>query len=196
MKTFQPIHSKNFFTGVVLWPSRILSPNFQTFKDPRNRFHGIDSCEESILLWNLFLEAAIPCEGIEDFRIIIVIYCVWEKEPLLVNKFPTRKQYGSCRQGLKSRFLLWKLNFLGYVRLDFILGSYSIPGDDFSPTSRPKIPLLMIKYKLRSELRLRVTFSIKTLQIFPIFFFSVSRVWGLCWNFRTIYGGLKKIETE
>ncbi len=184
MKTFQPIHFKNFVKGVVLWPSRILSPNFQTFKDPRNRFHGIEPCEESILLWSLFLEAAIPYEGIEDFRIAIVICCVWEKGLLLVDTFPTRKQYGSCRQGLKSRFLLWKLNFLGYVRIDSILGSYSIPGDDFSPTSRPKIPLLMIKYKLRSELRLRVTFSMKNIAILSHIFNSVSRVWGLCWNFR------------
>jgi hypothetical protein len=28
--------------------------------------------------------------------------CEWEDTPLLVNTFPTHKQYGSCRQGMKS----------------------------------------------------------------------------------------------
>ncbi len=36
-------------------------------------------CEKSIALWNWFLETKIPCEGIEDFRIVVVICCVWRK---------------------------------------------------------------------------------------------------------------------
>ncbi len=32
------------------------------------------------------------------------------------------------------------LTFMGHGRLYFILDSYSMPGIDFSPTARPKIP--------------------------------------------------------
>ncbi len=34
-------------------------------------------CEKLVSLWNRFLETKIPCEGIEDFRIVVVICCVW-----------------------------------------------------------------------------------------------------------------------
>jgi len=47
---------------------------------------------------------------------------------------PTRKQYGSCQQGMKSRFLLG--------RLDSILGSHSITGIDFLLIINPKITAL------------------------------------------------------
>jgi hypothetical protein len=33
-------------------------------------------CEKSFLLWNWFLEASMPCEGIEDFRIVIIFLYV------------------------------------------------------------------------------------------------------------------------
>jgi hypothetical protein len=37
----------------------------------------------------------MPNEGIEDFRIVIVICCVREKEtPIVIQTFPTRKQVG------------------------------------------------------------------------------------------------------
>ncbi len=48
------------------------------------RIPGIDStesipCENSILLWNWFSETSFLCEGIEDFRIVVIIFCVWVK---------------------------------------------------------------------------------------------------------------------
>jgi len=46
---------------------------------------GIDStetipCEKSILLWNGYLETSIPCEETDDFRIVVDLCCVWEKD--------------------------------------------------------------------------------------------------------------------
>jgi hypothetical protein len=50
----------------------------------KNFLCGIDS-------WRL--------EGIEDFRSVVVICCVWGEGH---KTFPTRKQYGSSRQGTKK----------------------------------------------------------------------------------------------
>jgi hypothetical protein len=45
-----------------------------TLKDPTHRsFTDSMPCEKSILLWNLFLETSIPCEGIKDFQIVVVM---------------------------------------------------------------------------------------------------------------------------
>jgi hypothetical protein len=38
-------------------------------------------CDKSIQLWNWFLETSSSCEGIEDFRIVVVIWCVKEDIP-------------------------------------------------------------------------------------------------------------------
>jgi hypothetical protein len=40
-------------------------------------------CKESIQLWNCFLEASIPREGIEDFGIVVCCVPVGERTPLL-----------------------------------------------------------------------------------------------------------------
>jgi hypothetical protein len=58
----------------------------------------------------------IPREGIEDFGIVGCIVVYGGRHPYMVttvNTFPTRKQYGTCRQGLKSRHLLYKITFFG-----------------------------------------------------------------------------------
>jgi hypothetical protein len=49
------------------------------------RAQGIDSmvfipCEKSICLLNGCLKTSIPCEEIEDFRIVVVLCCVWGKD--------------------------------------------------------------------------------------------------------------------
>ncbi len=38
------------------------------------------ACKKSILMWYWFLETLILCEGIEDFRIVMVMCCVWGKD--------------------------------------------------------------------------------------------------------------------
>jgi hypothetical protein len=65
----------------------------------------------------LILRDIDPCEGIEDFRIVVVMYsilCVGVGHPSLwVNIISTSKKYGSCRHGTKSRYLRYELTFYG-----------------------------------------------------------------------------------
>ncbi len=73
---------------------------------------------------------SIVCEGIEDFRIVDVICCLWGKG---IPIGQTIWQYG--RQGMKSRFLILKTNILWDHRhmanSITYFGSFSIPGIAF-----------------------------------------------------------------
>ncbi len=66
---------------------------FKLFRTPDIDSAELIRCEKSIPLCNWFLEASMPCEGIEDFRIVIILCCAWEKETALINTLPC-KQYG------------------------------------------------------------------------------------------------------
>jgi hypothetical protein len=65
---------QNFFA--CWWKDPDLEPEFLNFQGTQASI----PCEKSIPLWNGFVEASIPFEDIEDFRIVIVICCVREKE--------------------------------------------------------------------------------------------------------------------
>ncbi len=80
------------------------------------------SYEEFISLWNGFLKTSIPCEEMEDFRIVVVPYAeCGGRIPLLVNTFLT------------------------------ILGSYSISGIDFSPITRARIFIFLRSPRIDSK---------------------------------------------
>ncbi len=95
------------------------------------RTPGIDStesipCEKSIMMWNWFWETSIPCEGIEDFRsFVVIICCVWGRTPLqYCFRFPTFKQFCSCRQGDEKLISAFK-NIILWGKADSI--PYLVP---------------------------------------------------------------------
>ncbi len=76
------------------------------------RTPGIDStesiyCEKYIPLWNWFLEISILCESTEDFRIVVVICSIWEKDtPIGQYIYNTQTIWQLSAEGMKSLFLL------------------------------------------------------------------------------------------
>ncbi len=110
---------------------------------------GIDSTESIpsekwIPLWNLFLEASISCEGIADFIIVIVTCCVYvvEGHPCWSTTHfqQANNTYGSCRQRMKSLFLLWKVNILYFSPHNQSKNTGSVPRPPPFPPCKPPLP--------------------------------------------------------
>ncbi len=80
------------------------------------RTPGIDSsesipCEKSIPLWNSYLETSIPCEGIEDFWIVVVMCCVWGKDTTIGQHISNTQLWAGDEKAISASkiYILWDM---------------------------------------------------------------------------------------
>ena len=112
---------------------------FKTFMDPCYQFHGIYSMWGINSIVDLILEDIVPCEEIEDFRIVVIISCVWGKDTPIGQHISNMQTIWQLSAGDEKSVPALKINiFMWHGRPDSILDSYSIPGNRFLPRNTSK----------------------------------------------------------
>ncbi len=92
---------------------------------------------------DLILEDIVPCEEIEDFRIVVSISCLWRKDTPIGQHISNMQTIWQLLAGDEKSIPVLKINILGSM-------SDSIPHlvpthfqeSIFLPITRPKIPVL------------------------------------------------------
>jgi hypothetical protein len=111
--------------------------------DPCYQFYGIDSMWGINSIVDSILEDIVPCEEIEDFRIVVIISCVWGKDTPIDQHISNMQTIRQLLAGDEKSIPALKINIL-WSMSDSIphLVPTTFQESIFLPLTRPKIPVL------------------------------------------------------